>query len=85
MHNIVLDQHFKGLEKLRKILKCFFLCELSLGFDLFLQSSIVAVLINKIVIICSFEYFNESDNVSGILYFRERVNLIDGELLKFGA
>jgi hypothetical protein len=63
-------------------LQCFFLREFSLGFDFFLQSSLLAVFIYKVVVIGSLENFDKPNNVGGVLNLRKRIDLVDGELLK---
>lgn len=47
------------------------------------ESTAIAELIYKVVIIGCLEYLNESNNMSSILNFRERLYFVDSKLLQF--
>ncbi len=84
VHNVVFDEHFESGEELIKVWQGFFFRELALGFYFLLESALIAKLIHKVIIVGSFENFNEADDVSGVFDFRESVDFVDGELFEFG-
>ena len=85
MHNVGFSQNLKSLEEILEVTECLLLLELSIHFDLLLKSAPIAVLIDKVIIVGSLEYFDKPDNMSGVLYLAESLYLIDGELFKFGT
>ena len=85
MHNVVFDEHFEGGEQFIKVGESFFFRELALRFYFLLESALIAKLIHKVIVVGSFENFNEADDVSGVFDFGERVDFVDGELFEFGT
>ena len=85
MHYIGLGQYLKSFEQIFEITKGFFLLKLSLHFDFLFESPSVAVLIDKIVVVGSFEYLDKPNDMSGVLNFAESLYLVDGKLFQFGA
>lgn len=85
MHNVVFDEHFEGGEQFIKVGEGFFFRKLALGFYFLLESALIAKLIHKVIVVGSFENFNEADDVSGVFDFGERVDFVDGELFEFGT
>ena len=85
MHNVDFDEHFESGEEFIKVWQGFFFRELALGFNFLLESALIAKFIHKVIVVGSFENFNEADDVSGVFDFGKRVDFVDGELFEFGT
>jgi len=58
---------------------------MALVFNLLLKSASITKLVNKVIVVSSFEYFDEAYDMSCVLNFGKSLYLVDGELLKFGT
>ena len=85
MHDVGLRQNLEGLEQVQEVPQCLFLGESALRFDLLLQGASVAVLVYEVVVVGCLEYLDEADDVGGVLYLGEGLDLVDGELLQLGT
>jgi hypothetical protein len=85
VHDVVADEHFERFEEVAEVAQRPFLWEVPGLLDQILECATIAELIDKVDIVGCFEYFDELDNMSGVLYFRKGLNFIDGELFKSGA
>ena len=75
----------ESFEKIFEIIQSFFFLEFSSKFNFLFKGTSIAVLIDEVVVVGSFEDFDEPDNMSGILNFTESLDLVDGELFEFRA
>lgn len=82
VHNIVFNQHFEGLQEIFEIFQSPFFAKVLVLFDQRLESATIAVLVHEVHIVGSFENLDELDDVGGVLYFGEGLDLIDGELFE---
>ncbi len=69
MHNIGLNKDLEGFQKISKVINSFSLLEATIHFDLLFKSSSVATLIDKVVVVGSFEDLDKAYDMSGVLYF----------------
>ena len=69
MHNIGLNKDLEGFQKISKVVNSFGLLEATIHFDLLFKSSSVATLIDKVVVVGSFEDLDKAYDMSGVLYF----------------
>lgn len=83
MHNIWFGQKLESFEQIVEVIHCLFLTKSTFILDLLFKSSSIAILIDKVVVVCCFKNLDKADNVRGVLYFGKSLYLIDGELLKF--
>ena len=81
MHDVGFDQYLESFEQIIEIIDSLSLLEPTMSPDFLLQSTTIAVLIDKVVVVGSLEYFDESDNMRGVLYFTQSLYFVDGELL----
>lgn len=82
MHDIMPTQNAKSLHHLRKIHQRCLLRKASLLLEQFLKCSSIAVLIDKVVVIGSFEHIEIFDDVWTRLECAEDVDLVVGALLE---
>lgn len=75
----------KSFEEIFEVIQSFFFLEFSCKFNFLFKGTSITILIDKVVIVGSFKDFDESDNMGGVLNFTKGLNLVDGELLEFGA
>jgi len=85
MHDVRLYEYLEGLEQIVEVAKSPCLFEPSLRLDFLLQGTSIAEFIDKVVVIGSFEDFDEPDNMRRVFYFAQSLNLVDGELFQFGT
>jgi hypothetical protein len=85
VHDIRFGQKLKGLQKIIEKVHGFLFAETTLVFDLLLKCTSIAIFVDKVVIVCCFENFNEAYYVSCVLNFREGLYFVDSELLEFGT
>ena len=84
MQNIFSMENLERWPQLEEYLNGLILWETLLRFDQVSQSATIAVLVDQVVVIGSPQHFNELDDV-GVVYFGENVDLIVGEVTKFGS
>lgn len=53
--------------------------------DSLFESSLIAVFVDKVVIIGSFKNFDKADDMGWVFDFGESIDLVDGELFEFGT
>ena len=82
--NVLIIQFTEGTLQLCKDFHGFFFCQFSFLFDVFSQSTSIAVLIDQVVVVGSSEHFNEFDDVR-MVDFGQDCDLIVGELTQFGC
>lgn len=85
MHDVGLGQDPEGLEEVEVVGDGLALLEATGHFDFLFESAPVAELVYEVVVVGSFEYFNEADDVGGVLNLGEGLNFVDGELLELGT
>lgn len=85
VHDVEPDQDLECPEEISQVGQCFLLSEASLGLDLLFECPSIAILINEVVVVGSFEYLYEAYDVSGVFDLGEGLYFIDGELFEFGA
>ncbi len=89
MHNIVSGEYFEGLNHLFEVWYGFsfwhdFLWGIPVSLKELLESTSVAVLVNEVEVVYSFEHVNVADDVLVVLYFWQGIDLINGALFQFG-
>lgn len=84
VHNVAAGQHFESLHHLSEKKQGFFFLKRALFLHEFVHGTSVAVLVDKIEIIGSFEHIDVLDNIRTVLQVGQYVDLIDGALLQFG-
>ncbi len=85
MHNAVLVQNPKSPHYLGEIDECCFLRECSMFSEEDFKVAPIAILIDEVIIIGSFEHVYISDDMRGGFQIGEDIDLVESSLLKFGT
>lgn len=85
VHNVRSGQQLEGLEQVTEVSESLAFIEPALRLDLLLESASVAILVDEVVVVGSFQDLNEPHNVCRILNLGQSLNLIDSELLQLGT
>lgn len=85
MHNVGFGENLERLKQILEIIDGFRLFKATVLFDLLLERTSVAKFVDEVVVVGSFKYFNEANNMRGVFDLGQGLNFVDGELLQFGA
>lgn len=83
MHDVILVEHLKGLKQLFENEQGLFFGEDALPFEDAFESSAVAVFVDEIEIVGSFEHVNILDDVVVLFDVGENIDFVDCALFEF--